>query len=171
MSCCVLVFVMAAFSCHHGSSVVAMAVLSSCCCCHGNGVIVLLLAACGVVMGACVLVVMAACVVMAGCGVVMEHVPSSSWQCVCACGERLHQLMTQTLTEAVEDEQQQRGRNQADQDHTQPQLTNHQQVNPQRQRAEVHLSKHTTTPHQIHTCQLICLLSFLTVCLYMLLLV
>lgn len=51
--------------------------------------------------------------------------------------------MAQTLTEAVQDEQQQRGWNQTDQDHAQPQLTNHQQVNPQRQRAEVHL--HTDT--------------------------
>lgn len=53
------------------------------------------------------------------------RVLSSSWQCVCVCGERLHQLVAQTLTEAVEDKQQQRGGNQTDQDHAQPQLTNH----------------------------------------------
>lgn len=63
----------------------------------------------------------------------------SLWQRVAAGSERLHHLMAETLTEPVEDEQQQSGRNQTHQDHAHPQLTNHQQVDPQRQRAEVHL--------------------------------
>ena len=45
--------------------------------------------------------------------------------------QRLQQLVTETLAEAVEDAEQQGEGNQADQDHTQPQLTNHQQVDPQ----------------------------------------
>lgn len=72
-------------------------------------------------------------------------VSSSSRQRVGARCKRLHHLMAETLTEAIQDEQQQRGRNQTDQDHAQPQLTNHQQVNSQRQGAEVHLYTDTVT--------------------------
>ena len=60
-----------------------------------------------------------------GCGVVMA--------------QRLQQLVTETLAEAVEDAEQQGEGYQADQDHPQPQLTNHQQVDPQGEGAEVHL--------------------------------
>lgn len=54
--------------------------------------------------------------------------------------------MAETLTETVQNEQKQSGRNQADQDDAQPQLTDHQQVDPQRKRAEVHLDTDTLTP-------------------------
>lgn len=54
-------------------------------------------------------------------------------------GQNLPHLVAHALTEAIKDEQQQRARDQADEDHAHPQLADHQQVDPQRQRAEVHL--------------------------------
>ena len=57
--------------------------------------------------------------------------------------QRLQQLVTETLAEAIEDAEQQGEGNQADQDHPQPQLTNHQQVDPQGEGAEVHLQTNT----------------------------
>ena len=57
--------------------------------------------------------------------------------------QRLQQLVTEALAEAVEDAEQQGEGNQADQDHPQPQLTNHQQVDPEGEGAEVHLQTNT----------------------------
>lgn len=55
----------------------------------------------------------------------------------CLCGDGLHDLMAQALTEAVEHAKDEGGGHQADQDHSQCELLNHEQIDAQGQRAEV----------------------------------
>lgn len=59
------------------------------------------------------------------------------------CGDGLHDLVAQTLAEAIEYAKDQGGGHQADQDHSHCELLDHQQVDPQWQRAEVDQAEET----------------------------
>lgn len=59
------------------------------------------------------------------------------------CGNGLHDLVAQTLAEAVEHTKDQGGGHQADQDHSHRELLDHQQVDPQWQRAKVDQAEET----------------------------